>query len=157
MFCHALYLAYKLTGYEHTQGIVVQSGVHTRKTSRGPIVASWTAYVLEQDVKYQYSVRSVRYVGTNIRGLEASNANSLLPSELAALKQGDGTAFQPHYREGARVDVWYDPARPNRAVLDKTIDWGVIGILGIFLVLTAIPNIIFARQFLMMRRGKIAS
>lgn len=155
LFCYAIYLAYKLTGYERTQGIILHSAMHVQKTSRGPVEISWTGYALQENVRYQYSVDGISYLGASINRIKLSKANVLSPLELAALKRADGKELHPNYRLGAIVDVWYDPVRPALAVLDNTVDWGLIGLLASFLMVVAAPTILFSHHDLVVRRKKV--
>jgi hypothetical protein len=137
LFVHGLRLAYQLIGYERGTGVILHSALTEEETcGRAPDSCS-RAYVLRENVLYQYTVAGVAYQGTAVQRLIMSK---VIPSaELDALRRRDGEKLHPRFRAGATVDVWYDPTRPRLAVLDRTVDWGVIGILALFLVLTAVP------------------
>jgi len=151
-FSYSLYLAYRITKYELTQGTILHSVVHVRESSRGPIEFGLSGYVLHEEVKYKYSVGGVTYIGGSVSRLALSRVVS--PSELAALRRDDGNELRPRFLEGASVDVWYDPVQPELAVLDNAVDWVAIGVLASFLVMMAVPTIIFTYHDLIILRKR---
>lgn len=90
------------TRFPSVVGTMLQSEVETNSSSRG------TSFNVR--VKYRYDVTGVRYMGTNYRFLNTS------------FHKRDADAIVKSCPPGQRVDVYYDPARPEEAVLQPGID-----------------------------------
>lgn len=121
----ALYEVAVSGGWSTVQGEITSSGVEARvvRDSKGRERTEHSAAV-----KYTYQVGGQTYAGDRI-GFGATQTFSMFAKDLAG-----------QYRAGQKVDVYYDPANPKDAVLQRSILWatylwGVAGLGLAFLML----------------------
>lgn len=82
-------------------------------TVEGTVVETRTTRKTGTHVRYRYEVAGREYESDRVRLVEKLWADGR--SEVAA-----------RYPEGKRVPVAYDPARPERAVLEPGTSWGAV-------------------------------
>jgi hypothetical protein len=112
--------AYPSQQWPSVGGEIVSTSLEGRTTVGG------SRYCL--DVSYQYPVNDQRYTSSRIKTHSLCYETTV--DALVALQA---------YPEGGAVTVYYNPKNPDRALLDRTVDyvgfylgWAVLGIAGMF-------------------------
>lgn len=108
------------------QGVVTQSAVRHKRDSDGG-----DSYLPE--VSYEYSVKNLQHKGETIKFGENSYDNRQPAADIVA-----------RYPIGKKVSVSYDPASPDKSVLEPGVTGGTyivigIGVLFLFISLMMVP------------------
>lgn len=115
--------AYIAKHYQQTTGHITHSAV--RSGYRG---GTYTT-----DIAYEYSVGEKTYLGSRISAFEGASTNKTTWDRLA-----------DRYPAGSTVEVHYDPAHPERSVLDPSSEYlNPLMIIGIILIHLAAIYIVF--------------
>jgi uncharacterized protein DUF3592 len=101
-----------------TTGTVMESKVrsHRRRSSEGDSFES------EPLVTYEYTVEGVKYRGAKINFAEKISGEEIAP-------------MLNKYPEGKIVLVYYNPAKPSEAVLERELPSGVFKIVGVLVLI----------------------
>jgi hypothetical protein len=125
-------IASACTAWPTAEGVVVVSRVETTSGSGSPRTVSHAP-----DVRYSYAVAGRTYEGTRVR-------ISKLGSSYTGLAQGVVDA----YPVGRRVEVRYDPERPDACVLEAGVGAGewFLPLFGLTFMAAGIGGIVFFRR-----------
>ena len=108
--------------WTRAEGRVVRSGV-TRETEA---TGEGTVDTYRPEVHYRYEAAGAPRTGSAVHADDGGSPSRSRAERWAA-----------RYPEGARVEVFYDPARPDRAVLERGVGRGPLALLawgGLFLL-----------------------
>ena len=89
--------------FKPADALILESGVHD-----GP--GRGANYV--PDIRYRYVVAGVVHVSSNYSNAMFARDSDAVPREIVA-----------RYPPGRAVTAWYDPERPDRAVLVREMNW----------------------------------
>jgi hypothetical protein len=114
-----LYDAARMASWPETPGTLLQAQLVTSHSSKS------TTYRAESE--YRYNVDGRDYRGSRVAiGSGADNVGDF--------QKTLGNRLENAYRTSQKVSVWYDPANPNDAVLNRDIRWGMLGFKLIFVI-----------------------
>lgn len=99
----ALWDQSRTASFSHTRGVVTHSEIESKSTSDG------TTY--SADIHFRYSVNGVEHTQDQYRAFMSSSSDYARAEEAVR-----------RFPVDAEVDVFYDPAAPQQAVLDKGLD-----------------------------------
>ncbi len=109
---------YRARSWPTTTGKITESKVRTRKRQSDD---AGQEYQSEPLVKYEYQVNGTPYRGTRISFAERIGGADVLPT-LA------------HYPVGKQVQVYYDPANPQQAVLERDLPTIMVVVVGAIII-----------------------
>lgn len=117
-----LYDAARMVSWPETPGTLLQAQLVTNLSHSNK---SSTTYGVKAE--YRYNVD-----GRNYRSSRAAIGE--ISDNVGNFQQTLGNRLQNAYRTGQTVSVWYDPANPEDAVLNRDIRWGLLGFKMIFVI-----------------------
>lgn len=115
-----LYDAARMASWPETQGTLLQAQLISNRSSKS------TTYRVEAE--YSYSVEGRNYRGSRV-AIGSGNDN------IGDFQQKLGNRLESAHQSGQTVSVWYSPANPEYAVLDRGLRWGLLGFKLIFVIL----------------------
>lgn len=114
----------RIAKWSSTEGVIVNAQMHSTRIRRRnifePLREHRTYTVHSTTIAYQYAVNGEQFVSTSIS--RAKGFDAIFPStnQSGAAYQGTWLAMYP---EGKRVTVYYDPADPASAILERDEPW----------------------------------
>jgi hypothetical protein len=132
-----LHDALRMASWSETPGTLLQAQLVTNHSSKS------TTYRVEAE--YRYDVDGRNYRGSRV-------AIGTIADNVGDFQQTLGNRLENAHRTGQTVSVWYDPASPNDAVLNRDIRWGLLGFKLIFVI--AFGGIGFAMIYFGLRGTK---
>lgn len=115
-----LYDAARMASWPETPATLLQAQLVTSHSNKS------TTYRVEAE--YRYNIDGRDYHGSRV-AIGAGGDN------VGDFQQTLGGRLENAYRIGQTVSVWYDPANPADAVLNRDIRWGLLGFKSIFVIL----------------------
>lgn len=114
-----LFEAARMASWPETPGTLLQAQLISDRSSES------TSYRVEAE--YRYNVAGRGY-NNNRAAIGAGSDN------VGDFQQTLGSRLENAYQKGQTVSVWYDPANPADAVLNRDIRWGMLGFKSIFAI-----------------------
>lgn len=113
----------RILAWPSTEGVVVKTSLHRERIRRLNLLTSnrQPRHQYSSTIAYEYSVNGRSYLSNSIgqvRGLDRIMGKSR--GEFGGAYEA---SWLSKYPEGKRVNVFYDPADPSTAVLERDAGW----------------------------------
>jgi hypothetical protein len=124
VFGSKLQLDRQISGWPNTPGKIETAHVHKAVVQSGPSTATRNSTIYVPKIHYSYTVQGTLYQ-SDIIGNRPSYSD---------MGNGGAKRFIGHFAAGKTVPVYYNPADPGQAVLEKTLLSNLFGLFFGFVV-----------------------